>query len=66
MKITKEIVYALEHERIAYMLCRMSFDCSQKEKEAAFDMICGTHAMAMSVLKAIESEEKQNDTNQTI
>ena len=29
-------------------------------------MICGTHAMAMSVLKAIESEEKQNDTNQTI
>ena len=66
MKITKEIVYALEHERIAFMLCRMSFDCSQKEKEAAFDMICGTHTMAMSVLNAIESEEKQNDANQTI
>ena len=66
MKITKEIVYALEHERIAYMLCRMSFDCSQKENEAAFDMICGTHTMAMSVLNAIESEEKQNDANQTI
>lgn len=29
-------------------------------------MICGTHTMAMSVLKAIETEEKQNDTNQTI
>lgn len=58
MKITKEIVYALEHERIEYILCRMSYDCGQKEKEAAFDMICGTHTMAMSVLNAIESEER--------
>lgn len=67
MKITKEIVYALEHKRIAYILCRMSFDCSQKEKEAAFDMICGTHTMAVSVLNAIESEERgENDTAQTI
>lgn len=66
MKITKEIVYALEHERIESILSRLYVDCNQKEKEAAFDMICGTHTMAMSVLKAIESEEKQNDTNQII
>lgn len=66
MKITKEIVYALEHERIESILSRLYGDCNREEKDSAFDMICGTHTMAMSVLKAIESEEKQNDTNQTI
>lgn len=66
MKITKEIVYALEHERIEAILSRLHSDCSRMDAETAFNMICGTHTMALSVLKAIESEEKQNDTNQTI
>ena len=66
MKITKEIVYALEHERIEAILSRLHVDCSRMDQETAFNMICGTHTMAMSVLKVIESEEKQNDTNQTI
>ncbi len=47
-------------------LVKELWDISQETGPIRLMEICGTHTMAMSVLKAIETEEKQNDTNQTI